>query len=64
MHLFSFSTLLFALSRMNHLPHAYAPYGPTRQNANTMPIRLAQLKSAALEPEVEIQGTAGTLRTA
>lgn len=62
--LFSFSTLLFALYRMNHLPHAYAPYDPTRENASTMPIRLAQLKSAALEPEVEIQGTAGTLRAA
>lgn len=64
MHIFSFSTFLFALHRMNHLPHAYAPYDPTRQNASTMPIRLAQLKSTALEPEVEIQGTAGTLRAA
>lgn len=29
-----------------------------------MPTRLAQLKSSALEPEVEIRGTAGTPRAA
>lgn len=64
MHMLSLSTLFFALYRMSHLTHAYAPFDPTRPSASTIPIRLAQLKSAALEPEVEIQGAAGTLRGA
>lgn len=51
------------LSRANHLPHAFAPYDLPRQNGSIMPIRPAQLKSSALEPDVEIHGTAATLRT-
>lgn len=60
--IFPFSTLLFPIHRMNHLPLACAPSDPTRPNASTIPIRLAQ--PTALEPEVEIQGTAGTLGAA
>lgn len=62
--LFSFSNLRFALHRASHLPQAYAPYDPPKRNGSAMPIRLAQLKSAALEPGVEIQGPHGTLRAA
>lgn len=58
--LFTVPSLLFALYRANHLPHAYAPYDLPRPNGSIMPIRPAQLKSSALEPEDEIHGTAAT----
>lgn len=64
MHTFLLQPPSFPLYRANHLPHAYAPYDPTRQNGSIMPIRLARLKSSALEPEVEIHGTAATPRAA
>lgn len=60
--LFTFPSLLFALYRANHLPRAYAPCDLPRQNGSVMPIRPARLKSSALEPEVEIHGTAATPR--
>lgn len=60
MHTVYFS--LPPLYRANHLPHAYAPYDLPRQNGSITPIRPAQPKSSALEPEVEIHGTAATPR--
>lgn len=48
------------LYRASHLPHAYALYDLPRPNGSVMPIRPAQLKSSALEPEVEIHGTDAT----